>query len=163
MTEELHPLPYAIIIDSREQSPFDFRDLPADKKEGGGYIIVQTKRQALRTGDYSIEGMEERISIERKSIEDLFNCVGNDRDRFERQLMRLNELEKPFLVVEADWARIAKGCVHSKLQPKTVIRSVIAWQMNYFPKVHWWFCSGKREAELCTFRILDRFWKTKDR
>ncbi len=152
--------PYSIIIDTREQSAFGFRDIKADRKEGGGPLVLKTKRKALKTGDYSIEGIDDRVAVERKSLEDLFGCVGSDRDRFERQLDRLNKLETAALVVEADWNRIFKGCERSKLPPKAVFRSVIAWQQDYFPKVHWWMMPGKRSAEIVTFRILDRFWKS---
>jgi len=140
--------PYTLIVDSREQSSYDFRDIEANKAEGGGTIVVKTKRDGLKTGDYSIEGFEDKISVERKEISDLFNCVGGDRDRFERQLFRLNELDHGFVVVEADWARIMRGVERSKLDPKTVSRSVIGWQQRKeFRNVHWWMAPGKRFAE----------------
>lgn len=152
--------PYTIIIDTREQSAFSFRDIRSDSREGGGPIILKTERKALKSGDYSIDGVQERCAIERKSLEDLFHCVGSDRERFLKQLERLNELECAALVVEADWPRVLKGCPHSQLKPKTVYRSVISWQQrNRYPNIHWWFCPGKRFAEITTFRILDRFWK----
>ena len=65
------------------------------------------------------------------------------------------------MMIEADWRRVLQGAPNSKLNPKTVVRSVIAWQLNYMPRVHWWFAPGKNAAEVFTFRILDRFWKTK--
>ena len=156
--------PFTVIVDTREQSAFDFRIIKADSKglkpgEPTPVIIVPTKRVALKTGDYSIEGYEDRIAVERKSLEDFFHCVGSDRSRFEQQLTRLNELECPSMMIEADWARIMKGCPNSKLKPKTVLRSVIAWQQDYFPRVHWWFAPGKGAAEVFTFRILNRFWE----
>jgi hypothetical protein len=63
------------------------------------------------------------------------------------------------VVVEADLGRIMEGCKRSKLNPKVIPRSMISWQQDKFPKVHWWLCPGKRSAELITFRILDRFWR----
>lgn len=159
MSENFVYRPYVIIQDSREQSVFSFRNIRADKKEGGGAIIVRAKVAALKTGDYSIEGLEDRVSVERKSMEDLFNCMGSDRERFERQLSRLSEMEFGCVVVEADLARIQRGHDISKLNPKTVIRSVISYQMQHFPSVHFWFCPGKHYAEDLTFRILDRFYR----
>lgn len=156
---EFDARPYTIIQDSREQSVWDFKDMRADAKDGGGIIILKTKRAALKTGDYSIEGLEDKVAIERKSLEDFFHCVGSDRSRFERQLERLNELHCGRMVIESDWERILRGCPKSKLKPKTVVRSVISWQMNRFPNIHWWFLPGKRAAELVAFRILDKYWK----
>lgn len=46
----------------------------------------------------------------------------------------------------------------SKLSPRTVYRSVIAWQQRY-PRVHWWFCPSRAFAEVTTFRLFERFLK----
>jgi len=99
------------------------------------------------------------VAVERKSLEDFFGCVGSDRERFEKQLARLDELPVGVMMIEADWQRVLRGAPNSKLLPKTVVRSVIAWQQDYFPGVHWWFAPGKRAAEVFTFRMLQRFWK----
>lgn len=150
--------PFIIIVDTREQAPFHFRNLKTDAKHGKVPLVVEIEKKGLNTGDYSIQGFESRIAIERKNMSDLFYCCGNDRDRFQRQLERLNDLDCAALVVEGDWARILKGCPFSKLSPKTVYRSVIAWQQR-LPRVHWWFCPSRGFAETTTFRILERFHK----
>lgn len=152
--------PFTVVVDSREQSSYDFRNLHADKKEGGGPLIIKTERKALKTGDYSIVGLEDQVAIERKEMGDLFHCMGSDRKRFERQLERLNEMPFPFLVVEAGLDRIRRGHERSKLLPKTVFRSVIAYQVDYFPRIHWWFAPGKLFAEHITFRMLQRYWNS---
>ena len=41
--------------------------------------------------------------------------------------------------------------------PKTVYRSVIAWQQRY--DVHWLFAPGRPFAEKTTYHILDRFYR----
>ena len=168
MTEQFKPNPFTVLVDTREQSAFKFQNIRCDQKEAvringelkRPLLMIPIKHKGLKTGDYAIDGLETRCAVERKSLEDLFHCVGSDRDRFENQLRRLNELEHPFVVVEASWDRIFKGCPRSQLKPKTVFRSVIAWQQGLeFERIHWWFLHSKRAAELATFRILDRFWK----
>jgi ERCC4-type nuclease len=81
---------YRVIRDSREQKGWDF---PANKYCSG------TIEKALDTGDYSLEGLENRFCIERKgSISEL---AGNlFEDRFAREIQRLAELEHPYLVLE---------------------------------------------------------------
>jgi DNA excision repair protein ERCC-4 len=153
------PCPFTLAIDTREQAAFDFRSLRADKKDGGGPLIIKTKRMTLKTGDYSIEGLEEEVSIERKELGDFLNCVGSDRERFEKQLNRLNALRFSAIVIEADWLRVLRGTPHSKLLPKTIVRSVIGWQMDYVPRIHWWFAPTRRHAEGFTYRMLDRFYR----
>lgn len=169
MTEQFKPNPFTVLVDTREQSAFKFQNIKGDKSDAVKVgkekviptLIVPVEHKGLKTGDYSIKGLEDRVSIERKSLEDFFHCVGSDRDRFVRQLERLNQLERGVMMIEADWNRILQGAPRSELLPKTVVRSVMAWQQDYFPNVHWWFLGTKRRAELFTFRLLDRFWKKK--
>lgn len=148
--------PFTVIIDTREQAPFHFRTLKADADSGRVPLVVEVERKGIPTGDYSIVGHESSIAIERKSLPDLLHCCGQDRDRFQKQLDRLNELQVAALVVEADWTALLKGHPMSKISPKTVYRSIIAWQQR-LPNIHWWLCPGRAFAETTTFRILERF------
>lgn len=152
-------LPFVVIVDTREQAPFEFKNIEQMKSRGGGILIVPVKRTALTTGDYSIEGMESDIAVERKELGDFYNCCGQDRVRFEKQLSRLNEMKFGCMMVEADWLTVSRGHRESKLNPDSVIGSVISWQMEHYPNVKWWFCGSKRFAEKATLRILERWWR----
>lgn len=163
--EELDYLlcPFSVIVDSREQSPFMFRGFRADAKDKHRPLVVRTTVAALKSGDYSIEGFEHRVAVERKSLADLFGTLGQGRERFERELQRLNEMEFAAVVIEAGWSSIISNPpTQSKLSPKTVFRSVIAWQQE-FPGIHWWALDTRNLAEHCCFRILERFWKVEQR
>jgi hypothetical protein len=46
----------------------------------------------------------------------------------------------------------------SELNPKTVYRSILAWQVRY-PVIHWEMCPDRRFAEVTTFRLLERYLK----
>ena len=63
-----------IIIDSREQKKWPFQN-----------VKVETAK--LDTGDYSLKGYEDRITIERKSKVDLIKTVTHDRERFKREFV----------------------------------------------------------------------------
>lgn len=147
-----------VVIDTREQRPYQFLYLCADAADGRGQIIVLTETAKLNAGDYSLAGHEREFAIERKSFPDLFGTLGSGRDRFERELERLKTYKYAAIVVEAQWSKILKGYSRSQLNPKTVFRSVIAWQQRY-PAVHWWFCVNRSMAETTTFRIIERFWR----
>jgi len=79
-----------IVIDDRE-------------KQGWKWLSdmypVKTKR--LKAGDYSIEGYEDKVSIEKKSgiPELLSNLTNNNRSRFERFLARLSKYPVKAIVV----------------------------------------------------------------
>jgi ERCC4-type nuclease len=50
-----------LVIDSREQAPLAFERL-------------ESVRGTLRTGDYSVRGLEDLFSVERKTVADLVGC-----------------------------------------------------------------------------------------
>lgn len=151
-------LPFTVLVDQQEGRPYKFRDLRADAREGRRPLRVATRTVHLKTGDYSLEGMEDRVSVERKSLADLYGTLGGARERFERELARLQQMECATVVIEASWPQILLDPPEfSRLNPKTVHRSIIAWQQE-FPRVHWWAAGDRRLAEVTTLRILQRFW-----
>ena len=106
-----------ILIDTREQSPFAF-SLP-------------TEAATLDTGDYSVKGLEHLIAVERKSLDDLLQCCGWQRDRFKRELQRLRAYRFRLLVIETDAAAIEAGDWRSKLHPSHVLGSLAAWTAQF--------------------------------
>ena len=78
-----------IIQDTREQYPFSFEGYPVEVKPG-----------TLPTGDYSLDGFEDRIAIERKAAGDLISCMTGGRERFRRELERLRGYEAAAVVVD---------------------------------------------------------------
>jgi DNA excision repair protein ERCC-4 len=151
--------PFAILIDQREKLPFGFDGLTADYRDNYRPLWVPTQGVTLDCGDYSVHGLVGRVAVERKSLTDLFSTIGQGRDRFERELERLQRLEYAAVVVEADWHTVlANPPPHTTLSPKIVFRSIVAWQQRYC-RVHWWLMPNRRLAEVTTFRILERFWR----
>lgn len=149
-------VPFVVIIDTREQQPFSFGDLRGDA--GRQLLTVPSLRRMLPSGDYSIDGHEDSIAIERKSLPDLFGSLGKERSRFKREIERLSHMRYAAVVVESDWASVLNSPPEfSRLSPRSVYRTVLAWQVE-FPSVHWWFCPTRRFAEITTFRLLERYW-----
>ncbi|PIX19031.1 MAG: hypothetical protein COZ70_11115 [Deltaproteobacteria bacterium CG_4_8_14_3_um_filter_51_11] len=64
----------AIIIDSREQLPYQFPE--------------SSITAALQTGDYSLVGFESVFEVERNALSDFIGCCTWGRSRFERELQR---------------------------------------------------------------------------
>lgn len=154
--------PAVVVIDQREKRPFGFAAVRADAREGGGVLAVPTATVLLPTGDYSLAGLEAEVAVERKSIDDLYGTLGGQRERFERELERLSAMRFAAVVVEAELSEVlGSPPPRSQLSPKTVVRSVMAWQQRY-PRVHWWFCPGREVAEVVTLRILDRYLRDRE-
>lgn len=148
---------FTVIQDTREQTPWTFQGLKCDSPYQDRDLIVPVKVQALKTGDYSIEGMEQRICLERKSLADLYSTLGQHRQRFQAEFERMAEFQYAALVIEADWLQIcAAPPERSRLRPKCVMRTLLAWEQRYGVHIHAAACAGF--AERLAFRIMQRFY-----
>lgn len=134
-----------IICDTREQAPFDF-----DKYE------CEVAAGTLNTGDYSLAGLEDRVAVERKSLDDLLGClVGDGRERFERELARARGLDAFAVVVEASFQDMAEGRYRSRMKPHAALQSVLAFQVRYGVPFVW---AGSRSgAEYAAFHVLRHY------
>lgn len=107
-----------IIVDTREQTPLPFADLP-------------TERRTLPTGDYSVLGFERDFSVERKSVEDLVQSLTHGRDRFSRELQRMRAFDFRRLLIVGTPADLEEHRYRSKASPKAVIASLTAFEVRY--------------------------------
>lgn len=159
--------PFTIIVDTAEQLDYSFGNLHADAAQLHRPLVVRTIHRHLRLAptrlsiDYSLEGYERVVGIERKSHEDFCNTLaGRHRRRFEQKLALINATFTDFaVIVEAEWSTILDFPPDfSAAVPRTLFRTYIAWRARY-PKIHWLFIPGRVRAEQATFRVLERWWK----
>lgn len=139
---------------------------PAEPKEENLFAIIDTREQlkydlspmqwvrgTLGEGDYSLVGLEHIIRIERKNFGDFLMCVGNERERFEKEISRLKAYEWRHLVIEATWEQIHAGdwpeyetrngeLKKSEVTPAAAKASIWSWMAQGIP-VH---MAGSREA-----------------
>ncbi|MEI8374955.1 MAG: ERCC4 domain-containing protein [Planctomycetota bacterium] len=149
-------VPFTIIQDSREQNPWGFQGMIDDK---GRALAIPVEVGSLRTGDYSIKGIENLCCVERKSAEDLFGSCTSGRERFKAEHVRMTEFDRAVVVIESDWATMLRTPpAHSRLSPLSVFRTSISWLVKY--NIPWIACPGRRFAELTTFAILRKFYET---
>lgn len=154
--------PFTVVIDSREQLPYEFSGM-TDAKTSDALVVPVTSK-GLPSGDYSLDGYESAIAIERKSLEDLYGSVTHGRERFEREIGRLNEGYKfAAVVIEASHDEILHPEKYdpawsNRTKPASVEGTVVAWSIRY-PRVHWWPCGSRGGAEERVFRVLKRFWE----
>ena len=155
--------PFTVVCDSREQLSYQFSGLRADADQHRLPLQINVVRGCVPSGDYSILGCESLVAVERKSLEDCYNTIGQHRKRFTRELDRLQLLQHSAVVVEAEWSQIlTQPPQHSRLPPKNVSRSILAWQQSH-PRTHWIMAVNRDHAEQVTFRILDRWWRNRER
>ena len=99
-----------IVVDTREQAPWTF--------EG---FRVKTTRAKLDAGDYSIAGLERRVSIERKSLDDWIGTVLRERKRFYRELDALRGYEWRAVIIESSVRQILERRYVSQVSPSVVL------------------------------------------
>ena len=131
-----------VVIDTRERLPYEFED-----------SIIRT----LQTGDYSIFGYEDQVTVERKTKADAYGTIGKGRTRFIKELERLREIDYSAIVVEASLSNFVEAPQFSQLNPKSAINSLLAWSIRY--GVHVYFADNRTMGNLLTLRILERYWK----
>jgi len=140
---------FRIVCDTREQAAYTFSSIKPRPE-----IIYK----GLQTGDYSIEGYEDRITCERKSLQDLFGSAGQGRERFEREFERLSKFEYAALVIEAGLGDIFKNPPeHSQMLPKAVFRTLVSWSIRY--GVHVWNAPDRTFSEKLTYLILEKWYQ----
>lgn len=155
-------MPFTIVIDTREQCPYSFSGIRADAKDHRLPIEVPLRFAALDTGDYSIEGYEMEVAIERKTLVDLYSTIGHGIGRFRREHERLANYGCKCVIIEASQeAALRNPPSHSRLNPKCISRIADAWFVDY--GVPWFYFVDRRLAELKTFNLLRRFWQKQEK
>jgi DNA excision repair protein ERCC-4 len=114
-----------IVVDTREQEPLVFTRLPS-------------RIGTLYTGDYSVAGLESLMVIERKSLADLVGCcVGESRERFERELHRARGYRFKRLLVVGSEDDILAGRYRARVSPASVLGTLGAFEARYDIPVTW--------------------------
>lgn len=100
-----------VLVDSREKAPWSF----------DGQAGIETVVRHLTAGDYSVDGIENRVAIERKSLDDWVRTVVRERSRFYRELERLRAYDYRCVIIEASVREIVAGQYRSEVRPESVL------------------------------------------
>lgn len=139
---------YEVIRDTREQNGWFF----AESNECFG-----TAEEKLDSGDYSIRGLENVFSIERKGSTGEF-AQNITQKRFDRELDRLEQYAHPFLILEFTANDIETFPANSgiplylrkkiKISPNYIWSRVLEFDVKYKTKVIFAGSQGKKIAEI---------------
>ena len=140
-----------LIIDSMEQKPYSFKPF---KK-----WFAEIERRKLPAGDYSIGGLEDRVAVERKSLQDLFNCCSpyGSRELFVRACERLGKLDFAALVIEGSIAKILRSTEFSSMHPNAVFGTIQAFAVRW--GIQPWFAPTRSLAEEITACLLHKAYQ----
>lgn len=143
---------FTIIVDTREQQPWNFYN----------YATAVTK---VDTGDYTVQGLENIVAIERKkSVNEFANNI--TEKRFKDWTGRLSEIEFPFVLLEFSFTDILNYPVGSnipksmwnkiKIRPNYIIKNLL--ELNLYYNINVILCDNHRNAEHLAEQIFKRVY-----
>ena len=140
---EAKPLP--ILVDTREQEPWTFAGLPV--------VAVRAK---LDQGDYGVPGVD--FAVERKSPQDFIGSISFGRERFERELGRLQANGGGAIVIEGNLADLLDGSANrrpdgtQRVHTNAVLGSIGSFQCRF--GVPAYFAGSRQQAERLAYYLL---------
>lgn len=148
--------PFTVIKDTREQDGYFFS---AFNTCAG---MVESK---LDTGDYTIQGLEDKICVERKGcVEELAVNLGSKKYAFLNEIERMKPFPHKFIVLEfsledlikfPEETRIpVKNKASLKITGKYMLKCLMEFQL--YDGVHIWFCGNKHNAFLAISSLFKR-------
>ena len=125
-----------IIIDTREQEPYSF-----DSR------LAATVRRALPAGDYSVDGLEACVAVERKTLNDFVSTVIHSRPRFREELKKLAGYRASCVAVEGSLLDVLMHRYRGEAHPNAVFGRALSIILDY--RIPVFFCSSRQAA--CQF------------
>jgi len=122
-----------IVIDTREKDEYSF--------------ATPSLRKKLDAGDYSIEGLESQVAVERKSLDDFVSTVIHGRERFRNELRKLGGYRAACIVVEAGVLDVLLHRYRGDAHPNAVLGSALSIILDF--RIPVFFCSNRQAA--CQF------------
>lgn len=117
-----------VVVDTRERMP-----LPIYRNHGNW--IGGVRYHALKTGDYTVEGMEPLLALERKSLTDAVACTVVSRRRLLAECERLAAFKWKAILIEATYEDIKSGFaqfeIPSDVHPNAVLGTYDAIEAKF--------------------------------
>lgn len=147
--------PFAVIVDNQEQLPWRFTGIEAEDKSPLTVPLITDRH--LDAGDYSIDGMESLVRIERKSVADFYGSIGGGHEREERKAERLSHFQYAAYVIEGDWPDVLNYSFKTQIPAAAARGTIAAWAIRY--RLGFWLLPTRRDAEVWCFRLLEMFYR----
>lgn len=144
---------FTIIVDTREQKPWSFS-------------TQATANHKLDTGDYSIQGYENLLAIERKrNVAEFANNI--TEKRFVDVVDRLSKIKHSYILFEFDMEDVMRYPIGSdipkrlwdkiRISPAFIMKHIIDLQIDHNIKII--FCGDSDNAEKVALSIMRKVYK----
>lgn len=153
---------FTILEDTREKKPWSF-----------SFFGAEQTRTVVKTGDYTIEGYEDKITIDRKrSIAEIYQNLFKEYPRFKKEMERMETMES-YIVCEFPYSDVLdfphsmpliwsakakkKMPMNLRFESKDIINRIDMIHERH--GVQFIYCDTRREAESTAFKILKEFYE----
>lgn len=154
--------PFTVVRDTNEGHPFDFDQICDSEGRPIRVPIVTRPLYLSGLADYTIDGFETEIQIERKA-DDIYSSMSERRDIFEAEIERLNDMcDFAAVICEVPRSTIIMDNNRFGARSKSILNTVSSWRVR-FPGVHFCFCDGRWDAEQECWRLLSGWWWRRQR
>lgn len=149
---------YTVIRDQQEKN--NYWDFPFSSVCDGTVV------QSLKTGDYTLKGFENILTIERKfSTGEIAKNL--TEKRFERELERLEKFPHPFLICEFEFNDLLTFPTRSGIPPKFwpklrvtnnfLVKRITEIDLNYRTKIIFAGNKGQERAEIIFKYVIQKY------
>lgn len=147
---------FDILIDTHEIKPFEFA---ADAE------VDEIISRHIETGDYTIDGFEDMLCIERKaSVSEIANNIGEKR--FARQIERMEKIPYRYIVCEftfEDVVQFPKGSTipkykwkHLRINSKFIVKKLSEYENVYGIEII--YAGNRAAAKEITLQLMKDFY-----
>ena len=156
---ELFLCPFVVVQDTREQAPWTFQNVIIEKR----LWVIHREVKTMQTGDYSIEGFEDLLVIERKSVSDIIQSITAGHNREGRKQARMREIQDAGgfcrMVIEGSFS-VACDQLDTeegrRVSSSHILGTWKSWEIKYVP---WLWAGDRRRAELIAFHLMLEWWR----
>jgi ERCC4-type nuclease len=134
------------------------------EKKGKGWFFDYYKNTCscishkLDAGDYTIEGLEDIIMIERKgNVGELFMNLGVGAKNFWKKMDKLSKVKYPFLILEMSVSDIYYGSKYSNVSPNYVISCLMGIMMRM--KINVIFLGSSKNNDRFAYTLLRKAYE----
>lgn len=166
--------PFTIAIDHRERAAaYPFANMQTGSKRGYRPVVVEKEMKHLPTGDYSIVGLENLVTVERKQLSDALSTLANRHEQFRAEHERMAKIiairdpitgtpGRACVVIEASWETIRQQrSRYTRMTLDSIWGTFVTWQAEF--GVPWHLMEGRRLAERFTWDFLRKWWEGRER
>ena len=144
---------FTVVVDTREQKPWNF-------------VTQASTIHKLDTGDYSIQGYEALLAIERKrNVAEFANNI--TEKRFKDVVDRLSKVKHSYILFEFDMEDVVRYPVGSdipkrlwnkiRISPSFILKHILDLQIDQNIKII--FCGNSNNAEKIALSIMRKIYK----